>query len=33
LGNAALFCVTETRTREDIAALVAAMEEVAGENR
>jgi hypothetical protein len=25
--------VTETRTREDIEALVAAMEEVAGENR
>jgi glycine dehydrogenase subunit 1 len=33
LGDAALFCVTETRTREDIEALVAAMEEVAGENR
>jgi glycine dehydrogenase subunit 1 len=32
LGNAALFCVTETRSREDIEALVAAIEEVAGEN-
>jgi glycine cleavage system P protein (glycine dehydrogenase) subunit 1 len=32
LGNAALFCVTETRTREDIEALVAAIEEVAGED-
>jgi glycine dehydrogenase subunit 1 len=28
LGDAALFCVTETRTREDIETLVAALEEV-----
>jgi len=32
LGHAALFCVTETRSREDIEALVAAIEEVAGED-
>lgn len=31
LGNAALFCVTETRTREDIDALVAALEDIAAD--
>jgi glycine dehydrogenase subunit 1 len=30
LGNAALFCVTEARSRDDIEALVAALEEIAG---
>ncbi len=30
LGQAALFCVTETRTREEIETLVAALEEIAG---
>ena len=30
LGHAALFCVTETRTREEIEALVTALEEIAG---
>ncbi len=29
-GNAMLFCVTETRTREEIDTLVAALEEIAG---
>jgi glycine dehydrogenase subunit 1 len=29
-GRAVLFCVTETRTRDDIEALVAALEEIAG---
>jgi glycine dehydrogenase subunit 1 len=32
LGHAALFCVTEARTREDIDSLAAALEEIAGEN-
>lgn len=32
LGNAALFCVTEMRSRADIDTLVAALEEVAGNN-
>ncbi|MBF6590112.1 MAG: aminomethyl-transferring glycine dehydrogenase subunit GcvPA [Ktedonobacterales bacterium] len=30
LGQATLFCVTETRTREDIETLVAALEEIVG---
>ena len=30
LGNAALFCVTETRSREDIDTLVTALEEITG---
>ena len=30
LENAALFCVTETRSREDIDTLVTALEEIAG---
>jgi glycine dehydrogenase subunit 1 len=30
LGNAALFCVTEARSRDDIEALVAALEEIVG---
>jgi glycine cleavage system P protein (glycine dehydrogenase) subunit 1 len=30
LGDAMLFCVTETRTREDIDMLIAALEEIAG---
>jgi glycine dehydrogenase subunit 1 len=31
LGQAALFCVTEVRTREEIEALVAALEEIVGD--
>jgi len=30
LGNAALFCVTEVRTREEIDTLITALEEIAG---
>jgi glycine dehydrogenase subunit 1 len=30
LGQAALYCVTEVHTEDDIAALVAALEEVLG---
>ncbi|MGH2517491.1 MAG: glycine dehydrogenase, partial [Ktedonobacterales bacterium] len=33
LGDALLFCVTETRTREDIDMLAAALEEIAGGSR
>jgi glycine dehydrogenase subunit 1 len=32
LGNAALFCVTEARSREDIEALAVALEEIVGDN-
>ncbi|HKB46704.1 MAG TPA: glycine dehydrogenase, partial [Ktedonobacterales bacterium] len=32
LTNAALFCVTETRTRDDIDALVAALEEIVSDD-
>ncbi|MDA4114654.1 MAG: aminomethyl-transferring glycine dehydrogenase subunit GcvPA [Thaumarchaeota archaeon] len=32
LGNAALFCVTEARTRDDIESLATALEEITGEN-
>jgi glycine dehydrogenase subunit 1 len=32
LGNAALFCVTEARSREDIETLVAALEDITGGN-
>ena len=32
LKNAALFCVTEARSRDDIETLATALEEIAGEN-